>query len=377
MNVRSFIFIISVLFLACKPTKTIEDPLLHVLSSEQPEIKRVIDSLEQFEVQIRYTQINRTEQGVTFKDYDFQVNDNQYFYPASTVKFPIAVLALEKLNDLNSIQINTRFYIEGDSVETTFSKTISEIFAVSDNDANNRLVEFMGQDYINSTLKAKKIAPVRIAHRLGYHSEDLATKPLIIYENDSTTTQLPSTINTAPEQLNLDKITKGKGYYDEENLIEEPFDFSFKNYYPISTQHEVLKRVIFPDAFEMSEQFHLSEEQNSALLKAMHTVPRKVGYDPKTYYDGYCKFFMYGDTKENIPDHIEIYNKVGFAYGTLTDCAYIKDSKNQVDFLITATILVNKNGIFNDNDYDYEKVGIPFLAELGRQLYQLELSRKK
>ena len=225
MNVRSLIFIISVLFLACKPTKTIEDPLLHVLSSEQPEIKRVIDSLEQFEVQIRYTQINRTEQGVTFKDYDFQVNDNQYFYPASTVKFPIAVLALEKLNDLNSIQINTRFYIEGDSVETTFSKTISEIFAVSDNDANNRLVEFMGQDYINSTLKAKKIAPVRIAHRLGYHSEDLATKPLIIYENDSTTTQLPSTINTAPEQLNLDKITKGKGYYDEENLIEEPFDF--------------------------------------------------------------------------------------------------------------------------------------------------------
>ena len=127
----------------------------------------------------------------------------------------------------------------------------------------------------------------------------------------------------------------------------------------------------------MSEQFHLSEEQNSALLKAMHTVPRKVGYDPKTYYDGYCKFFMYGDTKENIPDHIEIYNKVGFAYGTLTDCAYIKDSKNQVDFLITATILVNKNGIFNDNDYEYEKVGIPFLAELGRQLYQLELSRKK
>jgi len=108
----------------------------------------------------------------------------------------------------------------------------------------------------------------------------------------------------------------------------------------------------------------------------MHTVPRKAGYDQNLYYDGYCKFFIYGDTKENIPEHLEIYNKVGFAYGTLTDCAYIKDAKKNIDFLLTATILVNKDGIFNDDAYEYDEIGIPFLAQLGREIYQQELKRK-
>jgi hypothetical protein len=45
--------------------------------------------------------------------------------------------------------------------------------------------------------------------------------------------------------------------------------------------------------------------------------------------------------------------------------------------MITATILVNEDGIYNDDQYEYETVGIPFLAELGRELYQLQLSIKK
>ncbi len=221
----------------------------------------------------------------------------------------------------------------------------------------------------------KEFLPVRISHRLGYHSDDLETKPWIIYLNDSTIGISKPTINTSPKPLSLDHIKKGKGYYEDDVLIEKPFDFGLKNYYPISTQHSVLKRVIFPDKFENDQQFHLGKEERQLLLTAMHTVPRKVGYEPETYYDGYCKFFIYGDTKENIPEYMEIYNKVGFAYGTLTDCAYIKDTKNNIDFLITATILVNKDGIFNDDAYEYEEIGIPFLAQLGRELYQQELQR--
>ena len=74
---------------------------------------------------------------------------------------------------------------------------------------------------------------------------------------------------------------------------------------------------------------------------------------------------------------IKIYNKVGYAYGTLTDCAYIKDTRNNIDFMVTATILVNKDQIFNDDNYEYDEVGIPFLAQLGRELYELELNQNK
>ena len=353
-----------------------KNPLEIALSSQNPKIKRVMDDLNAHEVQIRYTQIDRRNDSVIFTDYDFQVNDSMYFYPASTVKFPTAVLALERLNQTDTLTLHTKYYIEGDTIESTVAKDISEIFAVSDNLANNRLVELLGQDAINSSLKNKGIAPVRIAHRLGYHSEDLKTKPIIIYLNDSTTGITKPTLNTPPVKLKLKNINKGTGFMEDDILIHKPFDFSLKNYYPISSQHALIKRVIFPQHFTPTERFDLSEDQRRLLLKAMHTVPQKVGYDPKTYYDGYCKFFMYGDTKEDIPSNLEIYNKVGFAYGTLTDCAYIKDTKNNVDFLLTATILVNKDGIFNNDTYEYDEIGIPFLAQLGREIYQQELNRK-
>lgn len=351
--------------------------LTQVLASENPAIKRVVDNIEPYEVQIRYTQVDRRNDSIIFTDYDFQVDEEQYFYPASTVKFPIAVLALERLNQTDSLNRNTKYYIEGDSIESTIAKDVSQVFAVSDNLANNRMLELLGQDAINKNLRNKGVHPVRISHRLGYHSDDLTTKPLIIYLNDSTTGITAPVVNTAPQPLQIKRLKKGVGFYEDEVLVKKPFDFSLKNYYPITSQHEVLKRVIFPNQFTPDQRFKLSDEQHNFLLESMHTLPRKAGYDPAEYYDGYCKFFLYGDTKEVIPDHIKIYNKVGFAYGTLTDCAYIVDSKNNVDFLLTATILVNKNGIFNDNVYEYDTIGIPFLASLGREIHALEIERKK
>ncbi|RKN80124.1 serine hydrolase [Ulvibacterium marinum] len=377
MRLFFFSLVICSVLMACSHAQVLENPLQKVLSSENPNIKRVMDSVDQFEVQIRYTQIDRKKDSIIFTDHDFKVEKHNYFYPASTVKFPIAVLALEKLNEIDTLDRNTRFYVEGDSIETTFAKAISEIFAVSDNHANNRLVEFLGQDAINNRLRDKGVDPVRISHRLGYHSDDVTTKPLIIYLNDSTTATLEGSTNTAARPLQLNKVRKGTGFYEEDSLMKEPFDFGLKNYYPIDAQHGVLKRVVFPEKFSDKEKFQLTEPQREYLLTAMHTLPKAVGYDPVEYYDGYCKFFLYGDTKENIPGNIKIYNKVGFAYGTLTDCAYITDTENNVEFMLSATILVNKDGIFNDNKYEYDEIGIPFLAELGRQLYDYELKRIK
>ena len=366
------------LLVSCEKVNKVVNPLDHALASENIKIKRVIDSLEQYEVQIKFTQINRDNDSIIFKDYDFQVDDNNYFYPASTVKFPIAVLAMQKLNQLDSLSKDTRFYIEGDTVETTFAADVSKIFAVSDNQANNRLFEFLGQDALNSNLKQKGISPVRISHRLSTENADeITTKPLIIYLNDSTTAALEGSINTSPKPLNINKIEKGIGYIAEDSLMLEPFSFALKNYYPINAQHAVLKRIIFPEAFSENERFNLNDEQKKLILEAMHTLPKKVGYDPIEYYDSYVKFFMFGDSKEDIPEHIKIYNKVGYAYGTLTDCAYIVDSKNKVEFMLTATILVNKDKIFNDNIYEYDDIGIPFLAELGREIYTIERNKGK
>jgi len=370
------VIFLAIFMLACESSE--KNPFATILASSNPKISAITANLEAHELQIRFTQIHRLNDSIYFKDYDFQVDENQYFYPASTVKFPIAVLALEKLNETPNITANTRFYIEGDSVETTFSNEISKIFAVSDNAAYNRLFEFLGTNSINNRLLKKGINPLRIAHRLSVpDADDVTTLPLILYLNDSTTTSTTPSINRAPKTLTLKGITKGSGFYEGGTLIETPFDFGLKNYYPITAQHQVLKRVIFPQNFEASERFNITKIQRDFLLNAMQTLPKNAGYTSEDYYDSYVKFFMFGDRKETIPDNIKIFNKVGYAYGTLTDCAYILDTENNVEFMVTASLLVNKNGVFNDNVYEYEEIGIPFLAQLGRELYEMEKQRKK
>ena len=45
-------------------------------------------------------------------------------------------------------------------------------------------------------------------------------------------------------------------------------------------------------------------------------------------------------------------------------------------FFLTATILVNENKIFNDDIYESDQIGIPFLAALGRAVLE-ELKKDK
>ena len=99
--------------------------------------------------------------------------------------------------------------------------------------------------------------------------------------------------------------------------------------------------------------------------------------DTSEYYDSYVKFFMFGNTRENIPDGIRIFSKSGEAYGYLIDNAYIVDFNKKIEFLLTAVIQVNENQIYNDDNYEYEEIGIPFLANLGKVIYRFEINRKR
>ncbi|NNK29123.1 MAG: hypothetical protein HKP06_12880 [Flavobacteriaceae bacterium] len=374
---RYFLVCLTILLISCQKEQAIVDPLEHVLKSDSPLIKIVMDSIHNHEVQIRYTEISRENGSVSFKDHDFNIDDSTYFYPASSVKFPVAILALEKMQQDGSYTLNTPFFVEGDTAITTLGAEIKKIFAISDNDAYNRLFEYLGKDYINNSLNDKGIAPSRISHRLSTNNAyELRTKSLVFYENDSTLNHTEGIDNNAIEELQLNNIVKGIGYYANDELIGEPFDFSLKNYLPISTLHDLMKRMVFPEVFPKDQQFNLSSEDRDFLLTSMSSLPKDNGYVSDEYYDSYVKFFMYGDSKEPMPEHIKIYNKVGYAYGYLTDCAYIKDVKNNIDFMVTATIHVNADGIFNDDAYEYEEIGIPFLAEIGRQIYNYELTKK-
>ena len=373
----SYFVVAVVLFTSCE--KDAVDPLKDALSSQHPAITKVMNERpREFELQIIFTEIDSTTNGsLYFNDYSYALNADQYFYPASTVKLPTAILALEYLQSFSEIDVNATYTIDRDSLVHSINDDIRQIFAVSDNEAYNRLYEFMGRDYINLKLKEKGIIPAQISHRLSTpNSTENKHLPLqFVSEGDTISTG--GSLSTMPSAQTIAGVQKGIGYMKNDSLVSQPMDFSMKNYVPLETQHGIMKRLFFESEYSEDKQFHLSEEHKKLLLHHMHALPRNNGYDETTYYDGYGKFFMYGDTKDRIPDHLKIYNKVGYAYGTLTETAYIEDSLHNIQFLLSATILVNKNGIFNDDTYEFNSTGIPFLAQLGRELYQLKLNERE
>jgi hypothetical protein len=98
-------------------------------------------------------------------------------------------------------------------------------------------------------------------------------------------------------------------------------------------------------------------------------------YSKPDYWPHYVKFLMYGAEKVNAEPDIRIFNKVGDAYGFLIDGAYIVDFKNNIEFFLSAVIYCNSDGIFNDDKYDYDLIGFPFMKNLGKIIYQHELKR--
>lgn len=350
---------------------TNSSPIERALSTTNTAIRRVVDNIEQHQVQILFSEVTRNgNRGVDFDEYSFGIDDNFYFYPASTVKFPVAMLALEKLEELGGYSRESRYTVGDDSQERSFSEDLTALFVVSDDAAYNRLFEFLGKDEINFRLQRKGIA-ARISHRLSIPDSDVLPTQQVRISSNSGSSQTIGPIDNSPiEILPLQNLRQGVAYMDSGRRVDEPFDFSEKNYLPLSSLHSIMKRLMFPNLFPERERFHLSVSNREYVLRSMRTLPREAGYPEDEYPDGRFKYLVHGDQTNRLPSHLRIFNKIGFAYGYLTDTAYIVDEQSEREFLISASIHVNANRTFNDDNYEYEEVGLPFLAELGRQLIQ-------
>jgi hypothetical protein len=68
---------------------------------------------------------------------------------------------------------------------------------------------------------------------------------------------------------------------------------------------------------------------------------------------------------------------VGWAYGFLTDASYVVDFAHSTEFMLAATIYANSDDTLNDDQYEFETVGRPFLYRLGQTIYNYELHRPR
>ena len=363
-------------------------------------LKAVLNNPEKYQVQIIYTQIDRDENNDPhFTDFDYRLNNKTYFYPASTVKLPVAILALEWLNEQNIDGLHRESIMLTDSVRPSqipahrdstaannlpsLAHYIKKILLVSDNDAYNRLYELLGQDYINKKMKEKGMNHTLINHRLSMpmtEEENRHFNPITFKDKLGFTLLEVPARETKSIYSNQDHPSIGKRFYSQGELINQPMDFTFKNKFSLSDLHGTLERIIFPENFEPNQRFKISSDDRVFILKYMSMLPGESDfpkYELPDYYDSYSKFFKFGTNKSPIPSQFRIFNKTGNAYGHLLDGSYFVDFDKGIEFFVSAIIYTNDNETLNDNLYEYDEIAFPFYAELGDYLYQLELKRKK
>jgi Beta-lactamase enzyme family len=399
MNLRRLLLlpVLVTMLSACEQQAAWPGSVEALLASQPQRFSTVLQDPEKYRVQIIYTQIDREANNAPqFRSFEYRVDEDEYFYPASTVKLPTALVALEKLRRLgiprDAVMLTgsaADFQTPAEQDETapnglpSVAHYIRKILLVSDNDAFNRLYEFIGQESLNYSLVRRGLVNSRIVHRLESvltTDQNLLTNPVRfivdgdeVHSQDAVYSQV-SFIGTRPQLLGVAEIIEGE-------RVDQPKDFSVKNAYPLRDQHNLMLALMFPEAFEPARRFDISADDLRFVHRWMSTYPAESGIgayaDSTRYPPGYVKFLMYGGKASSIPEHIRIFNKVGDAYGFLTDTAYVVDFRNKVEFVLSATIYTNDNQTFNDGEYEYDEIGLPFLRDLGQAIYEVELARSR
>src|SRR5258706_9876314 len=343
------------------------DLLLHLMMHEPERFPYFIDHKDSLEIHIIYTQINRDANNMaSFRSFYFNVDSNRYFYPASTVNLPVVLLALEKLRQLriggldkfppmfSDSVFSGHVAVTNDSTSETglpsVAHYVKKILIASDNAAYNRLYEFMGQKAANERLRRKGYT-IRLLHRLDRAltpNENRHTEAIRFLINDTMVYRQNMLFSDSIPIREI--VLKGVGYYKNDTLIHQPFDFSYKNFYPLTEQQRLLRALIFPGTVTARRRFNITDDDRMFVLKYISQLPTETTFPAyfgdTTYFPAYSKFLMFGNKKGSIPPTLRIFNKTGDAYGYLIDNAYIIDFKDKVEFMLSAVIHANTDGSY-------------------------------
>ena len=361
------------------------NPIELVLKSD-PYLKEIIKDKEDYEIQVMLTQVSHDNTKIDFQNYQYQHDENQYFYPASTIKLPIVVLTLKKINELRSkgsdITLKSKIILNNvdnysnfklkDSI-TSFQNLIADIFLVSDNSASNILIDFIGYNYFNDEMQNAGFDRTYLNHKFNPDPYVNSTWQISDLDNN-----MISSINDNQKIIKADDKTngldKGESRYFNGEILDESLNFSEKNRFSITDMHNLIKYIFYPEIFDMANTFNLNVEDYDFIRYWMsrftyEDIGEKFIGDEK-FFETYNKFFIHGDEQSVSNEQIRVYNKIGQAYGTSIDNGLIKNYQNNVEFILTSTIYTNKNKVINDNLYEYDDIAEPFLAKLSRAIYK-------
>ena len=271
----------------------------------------------------------------------------------------------------------------------------------------NRLSSNLNMLEANSSMIQAGLASARILHKLqadGDRPKTSMATPLMRFVNPTSGAimlELPEVEGTVHMLSNegMKGTMIGTSYIDAKgHKVNEPMDFTHKNYISLTDLQNVLLKLIYTDKSPVpGDHFHLDEDLRTFLLVAMAIYPRHstnpLYQNLQETPDNWCKFFLPGLQAVQPEGYgLQVINKVGIAYGHLVDNAFISyqkrpstesdtgwkdftctegfgyvdplsDSSCEYTFLLTAVVYANENECLNDDIYE-EELAEEYLVQL-------------
>ena len=323
----------------------------------------------------------------------FRINA-EYFYPASTVETCAAVAALQEIerrgpaittdtplvfhprfDDEPSVDRADPTNLEGGAI--TVGHEIRKLAIVSDDRAFNRLYDLVGHAEINRRMWAAGLSSVAIHHRLSQRrtAEESRMTPYIELIGPSGVLTIPARTSRlsipALDESAVAGLRVGHSFMGAEGRVEEPMDFRTKNRITILDLQDLLCMLVRPDVDLGKPGFELTDPHRAFLVEAMRLSPgasENPTFDAEAYPAVTYKPLLPGLARAVPLNGLDVYSKIGAAYGFTTDNAYVVERATGRAFFVTATIYTNPNGVLNDDDDEYDAVADPFFADLGEVL---------
>lgn len=297
--------------------------------------------------------------------------DSEYFYPASAIKLCAAVAALEKLDELRAhradvdVETPLRITFAGDrarSIDTTLRDEIERALVLSDNDAFNRLFDFVGEGELTARLRGFGLESARVVHHLG----DPADSGAPAFELRGSGKPLPVGQRVAADESPARSALVGSAHVAADGrIVDEPLDFGAKNRITLRDLQDLLIAVVRPDINDGPRPSWSSVDREK-LVGILGRLPSELpGRPPRALDDQHKPLLAAVSTA--LPGHaIRVFGKGGRAYGFTVENSYVVDDTTNRGVFVAATIYANDNETINDDRYEYATVADPFIGHLGR-----------
>ena len=377
-----------------------------------PALAPVLSKAEEYRVQVLFSRVIRDQRSGTrhLERWSYRLGA-EYFYPASSIKLAAAIALFPALESLNSgrsdslitldspatfgqvasgatpfVRTNasaTRVVtagVDGVPGETvTLRRELTKLFAVSDNEAFNRLYDVIGHGPLNASLHEMGFGSVVLNHRLSdstprsdqratvavtFAAEGKGDARKIDYVTIPQRSSALTLVNSPPG------LAVGKDYMKKGALAGVPMDFGSRNGVSLTDLQDMLVMLFAPD-------INIGKHPPPSVLAAAPLLEYLSGLTPRTsgvaqyelagYGDDYCKLFLPGLPKA-AGEQWRVFNKIGQAYGFTIDNAWIVNRESGEEYFLSAVIYTNADGVLNDDRYEYATVAEPFMAALAREL---------